>query len=107
EGLSTQHNPEFTMLEFYQAYADYRDLMTFTERMFRDVCQQVLVTTLVNYQGNEIDFGKPFTRLSLLEAIEAHVPEARGGDLRDPAFVRTLALALGIEPKPSWGIGKL
>src|SRR5690606_10505747 len=62
EGLSTQHNPEFTMLEFYQAYADYRDLMTLTERMFREISQTVLGTTVVSYQGREIDFGKPFTR---------------------------------------------
>jgi lysyl-tRNA synthetase class 2 len=69
EGISTRHNPEFTMMEFYGAYQDYIDLMNFTEAMFRDVAQKVLGTTRLNYQGNEIDFGKPFDRLTMPQGV--------------------------------------
>jgi len=60
EGLSTRHNPEFTMLEFYQAYAEYQDLMDLTEAMLRGIAVEVVGQTVVNYQGEEYDFGKPF-----------------------------------------------
>lgn len=69
EGLSTQHNPEFTMIEFYQAYADYRDLIELTEAMFRRVAEEVLGKTQFTYQGLELDFGKPFTCLSMRDAV--------------------------------------
>ena len=64
EGISTRHNPEFTMLEFYVAYSDYRFLMAFTEEMFRAVDRTVLGTTKFMYQGRELDFSKPFERLT-------------------------------------------
>ena len=70
EGLSTQHNPEFTMLEFYQAYATYEDLMTLTEQLFADMAMEVLGTTAIDYQGQRIDFTGPWPRLGLTEALE-------------------------------------
>jgi lysyl-tRNA synthetase, class II len=70
EGVSTQHNPEFTMLEFYQAYATYEDLMTLTEQLFADVLQKILGTTSIAYQGATIDFQAPWKRLTLARALE-------------------------------------
>ncbi|MDO4777770.1 MAG: lysine--tRNA ligase [Cardiobacteriaceae bacterium] len=75
EGVSTRHNPEFTMLEFYWAYADYRDLMDLSEVLLKGLAQSVLGTTRFTYQGQEIDFGKPFARLTMLEAIARHAPQ--------------------------------
>src|SRR5690554_1738042 len=71
EGLSTQHNPEFTMVEFYQAYADYNDLMDLTEAMFKALCDEVLGSRRVHYQGRDSDFDQPFRRLSMIDAILA------------------------------------
>lgn len=70
EGVSTRHNPEFTMMEFYQAYATYEDLMDLTEEMFRFVAQQVLGSGKLTYQGREIDFDAPWTRLTMSDALE-------------------------------------
>ena len=69
EGVSTQHNPEFTMIEFYQSYATYNDLMNLTEQLFAEVAQTVLGTTTLTYQGQTIDFGKPWQRISLGDAL--------------------------------------
>jgi len=69
EGLSTRHNPEFTMLEFYQAYAEYHDLMDTTEAMLRGIAEEVLGQTVITYQGQEYDFGKPFDRMTVVESI--------------------------------------
>ena len=70
EGISTRHNPEFTMLEFYQAYATYEDLMAMTEEMFRDVARQVTGSARIVYQGETIDFGETWRRLPMLESLE-------------------------------------
>jgi len=107
EGLSTQHNPEFTMLEFYWAYADYRDAMDLTEALFRDLASGVVGATEVAYQGEMLDFGRPFARLSVHDAILAHNPQIGPEDLADDARTRAAAAALGIEPQPGWGRGKL
>ena len=72
EGLSTRHNPEFTMLEFYQAYAQYTDLIDLTEDLFKTIAETVLGTTVVRYQGSEYDFSKPFARLSVVDAIKKY-----------------------------------
>ncbi len=74
EGISTRHNPEFTMLEFYCAYRDYNYLMVFIEQMFREVAATVLGTTKITYQGREMDLAKPFTRITIADAIKKYHP---------------------------------
>ena len=107
EGLSTRHNPEFTMLEFYQAYADYTELMDLTEAMLRSVTQEVLGTTELTYGELTLDFGKPFKRLSVTAAIVEHVPGTTQESLNDIDSLRALVKASGIEPKADWGKGRL
>lgn len=107
EGLSTRHNPEFTMVEFYWAYADYNDLMDMTEAMLRTTAHAVLGTTLIEYQGEHYDFGKPFARLSLRQAILDHGEGLTDADLDSLDAARALATKLGIKVKESWGLGKL
>ena len=72
EGLDIKHNPEFTLMELYQAYTDYEGMMRLTEDMYRTVAQEVLGTTLLNYKGNVIDLGKPFTRITMTEAVKKY-----------------------------------
>ena len=74
EGVSTRHNPEFTMLEYYQAYADYHDLMDQTEELFQGLAREVLGSPQITYQGVAIDLGQPFARLTMLDAIRQHAP---------------------------------
>ena len=117
EGLSTRHNPEFTMLEFYQAYADYRDLIALTEDMLRQLTQSVLGSTEVinrvkNAEGEVVeeiryDFAQPFAQLSVFDAILHYNPEITASQLGDEQGARTIAAALGIALKPSWGLGKV
>ncbi|MFT4653449.1 MAG: lysyl-tRNA synthetase class 2 [Kangiellaceae bacterium] len=123
EGLSTRHNPEFTMLEFYQAYADYNDLMNLTEEMLRELAQNVLGTTyLKNHirdaQGEvvevkEYDFAQPFTRLTMADAILMYWPQANSAAINDPENhlpeMKAMARQLHIkEPEVDgiWGAGK-
>ncbi len=107
EGLSTRHNPEFTMLEFYQAYADYRDLMDLTEEMLRDVAQTVLGTTTIEYQGERYDFAKPFARMTVKESILHFNPEITPEELEDADKARAIAKRLDIPLKESYGLGKV
>ena len=107
EGLSTRHNPEFTMLEYYWAYADYRDAMDLTEEMMRQVAQEVLGSTTVSYQGVEYDLGKPFARMTVFESILHYNPDIAAEDLSDEASARAKAEELGVAVKESWGLGKL
>jgi len=107
EGLSTRHNPEFTMLEFYQAYADYQDLMNLTEEMLRSLAQAVLGGTSLSYQGETYDFGKPFDRLTLRQAIVKFNPSVRDADLDSLDAIRVVAEKLKIPVKPGWGTGKI
>ncbi len=107
EGLSVRHNPEFTMLEFYQTYADYHDLMDLTEDLLRNLCQQVLGTTTVNYQGEIYDFGVPFQRMTIKEAILHFNPDIPAAELEDRASLVKIAERLKLEVKPSYGLGKL
>ncbi len=107
EGLSTRHNPEFTMLEFYEAYRDYKYLMDFTERLLRDVAQKVLGTTVISYQGKELDLGKPFHRLTMVEAIQKYHPQFSTEQLHDREFLVSELQDLKAKYNPKDGIGGL
>ncbi|OUS11803.1 lysine--tRNA ligase [Gammaproteobacteria bacterium 53_120_T64] len=107
EGLSTRHNPEFTMLEFYQAYADYRDLMDLTEDMLRQLCEAVLGTSKVTYQGSELDFAQPFDRYTVVESILHFNPDLSLADIDSLESATKIAEGLGIPLKEIWGLGKI
>jgi lysyl-tRNA synthetase class 2 len=107
EGLSTRHNPEFTMLEFYQAYVDYRDLMDLTEDLLRSMAEQLTGGTTIECQGVPYDFGKPFRRMTVRESILAFNPELGADDIDDPDKARAVAGKLGIPLKDSYGLGKV
>lgn len=117
EGLSTRHNPEFTMIEFYQAYADYNDLMDLTENMLRTVAQEVLgTTTIINTVRNdegevletfEYDMAKPFQRLSVFDSILHFNEDITASALADDHAARQIAERLDIAVKDSWGLGKV
>ncbi|BAS67811.1 lysine--tRNA ligase [Bathymodiolus septemdierum thioautotrophic gill symbiont] len=106
EGLSTRHNPEFTTIEFYQAYATYHDLMDTTEDLFRGVAIDVCGNAIVNYQGDEFDFSKPFERISVFDAILKYNPDLSSDDLSEVNATAT-AKKLGIDVKDAWGLGKI
>src|SRR5438876_4068160 len=89
EGISTRHNPEFTMLEFYEAYRDYNDLMDLTEELLRTCCSNVLGKTTLPYQGVEIDLGKRFDRLTMAQAIAKYNPTYHLGELAQPQYLKT------------------
>lgn len=107
EGLSTRHNPEFTMLEFYWAYVDYHALLDFTEGLMRQLAQEVLGTTRVSYQGDTYDLGPPFQRMTVREAILAHNPDMPAADIDDLGRCRARAERLGIPVNDGFGLGKL
>ncbi|HCL41939.1 MAG TPA: lysine--tRNA ligase, partial [Pseudomonas sp.] len=107
EGVSTRHNPEFTMLEFYQAYADYRDNMDLTEELFRELAQAVLGTTDVPYGDKVFHFGEPFVRLSVYDSILKYNPELTEADLNDVEKAREIAKKAGAKVLGHEGLGKL
>ncbi len=107
EGVSTRHNPEFTMLELYQAYATYHDIMDLTESVIRDTAQNVLGTTELAWEGAAIDVGPPFRRWRMEDAVLKHNPEIRREQLRDREAMAAHAERLGIQVKPGYGWGKL
>ena len=107
EGLSTRHNPEFTMLEFYQAYADYHDLMDLSETLFRGIAETVMGSTVITYQGDEYDFGKPFTRMSVKDSILHYNADIQAEALESIDSLRAIAERLAIPVKGSYGVGKL
>ncbi len=117
EGLSTRHNPEFTMIEFYQAYADYHDLMDLTEDMLRTVAENVLgTTTIVNTVRNEegeiletfeYDLSKPFTRLSVFDSVLQYNSDITAAALADEHAARQIAERMDIDVKDSWGLGRV
>ncbi len=107
EGLSTRHNPEFTMLEYYWAYADYRDAMNLTEHLLRELTHTVLGSTTVQYGDLIFDFAKPFDRLTVVEAILKYNDNLTLEDISDLGRARKVAADLGITVKPIWGLGKI
>ncbi|MBT8047253.1 MAG: lysine--tRNA ligase [Xanthomonadales bacterium] len=107
EGVSTRHNPEFTMLEFYWAYADYNDLMDLTENMLVGLTQAVTGGSAVTYQGDVIDFSGPYERLSVEEAVRRYNPKLAEANLWDPEFLRAACDAMQIHTEKTWGAGKL
>ena len=107
EGLSTRHNPEFTMIEFYEAYADYNDLMDITEEMLRSIAENVVGKTQVPYQGDVYDFGKPFDRMTVKESILHFNDDITMEELDDDTKARAIATRLGIPLKEGYGLGKV
>ncbi len=107
EGLSTRHNPEFTMLEFYEAYATYHDLMDLTEDMLRGLAQEVLGDTKITYQGEEYDFASPFARMTVKESILHFNPDLSADNLSDLDAASQVAQRLEIPLKDGYGLGKV
>jgi lysyl-tRNA synthetase class 2 len=107
EGLSTRHNPEFTMLEFYQAYAEYGDLMDLTEAMLKGIAEDVVGQSVIEYQGERYDFGKPFARMTVLESILYFNPTLELAALQSLETATVVAEKLGIAVKDGYGLGKV
>ena len=107
EGLSTRHNPEFTMLELYWAYVDYREAMELTENMLREAARRATGNTLIDYQGEQYDFGKPFERITVFDSILQHNPTLAREDISSIERAGAVARSLGIEVNPVWGLGKV
>jgi lysyl-tRNA synthetase class 2 len=106
EGLSTRHNPEFTMIEFYQAYATYHDLMDLTEQLLRGIALDVCGNTTIHYQGDDFDFSKSFDRISVFDSILQYNPTLTADDLNEDNAKKT-AENLNIQVKDNWGLGKI
>ncbi len=107
EGVSTQHNPEFTMLELYMAYADYTTLIDLLENLLRSLAVHVTGKPIVEYQGQDYDLSAPFRRLSVEEAVLAYNPDFAREQLRDVPWLQATCRQLGIPVKPGFGAGKL
>ena len=107
EGISTRHNPEFTMLEFYEAYRDYRYLMDLTEDLLRECAQKALGTTTLAYQGAAVDLAKKFDRLTMAEAIAKYNPEFPLPQLAKPEYLKAALAPFGVEVFPTDGVGLL
>ncbi|MGN6328231.1 MAG: lysine--tRNA ligase [Rhodanobacter sp.] len=107
EGVSTRHNPEFTMLELYQAYATYHEIMDLTEGLIRDIAQTVLGTTALTWDGADIDVGPAFRRWRMEDAVLELNPGIRREELRDREAMAAHARRLGVQVKPGYGWGKL
>ncbi len=107
EGLSPRHNPEFTMLEFYQAYSDYEDLMNLTENMMRELTTNIFDSNQITYQEKTYDLGKPFDRMTVLESILKHNTNINNDDLHSLEKIRNVAKKLDIPIEDSYGLGKI
>lgn len=107
EGVSTRHNPEFTMLELYEAYATYHEIMDLTEQLIRDVAQSVLGTSQVHWDGADIDLGQPFRRWRMDQAVRHHNPDISQADCTDRQALLGHCQRLQIKVKPSYGWGRL
>lgn len=107
EGLSTRHNPEFTMVEFYAAFHDYLDFIELTENMVRSLALKVMGDSKINYEGTEYDFAEEFRRMTVKEAILHFNPELAASDIEDLEKARAYAEKLNISVKDSYGLGKV
>jgi lysyl-tRNA synthetase class 2 len=107
EGLSTKHNPEFTMIEFYEAFVDYTHCMDRTEALMRGIARDLLHDSRVVYQGETYDFGKPFARLTVKEAVLRYNPDIAPSELDDRDAAAAHAVRLGVDVKPTYGPGKI
>ena len=107
EGVSTRHNPEFTMLEFYQAYADYHDLMDLTEALFAGLARTVVGDRGVGGDQGPIELTRPFARMTVAEAVLHHNPDLGHAALDDGEALQAYARKVGVAPDPAWGTGKL
>jgi lysyl-tRNA synthetase, class II len=107
EGISTRHNPEFTMLEFYEAYRDYRYLMDLTEELLREVARKVAGKTTIEYQDASIDLGAPFDRLTMAEAIAKYNARYALADLAKPEYLKAALAPFGVDALPTDSVGVL
>ncbi len=107
EGISTRHNPEFTMVEFYQAYSDYTEMMTFTEKMLQYLAEKVLGSLQLSYQGMDIDLSQPFQRITLKDSIIQYCPQITAAQLEDEKQARELCRQYQAGVPDSVGLGKL
>ena len=107
EGLSTRHNPEFTMLELYHAYAGHVEMMDLTEDLLRVMAEALLGSTRLDYQGEAVDLGPAFRRAPLEELVAEHNPGLDRDRARDREHLASVASAAGVAVDPSWGAGKL
>ena len=107
EGVSVRHNPEFTMMEFYATYTDYKWLMDYTENCIRAAAMAACGTATVQYQGREVDFSKPFQRLTIVGAIKKYAPQYTDAQLVDGEFIRTELLKFGVKAFDHVGLGAL
>ncbi|MDP3672005.1 MAG: lysine--tRNA ligase [Telluria sp.] len=107
EGVSPRHNPEFTMMEFYAAYVDYKWLMDFTEAIIRQAAVDAHGTAVLTYGGRELDLSKPFHRLTIVGAINKYAPQYTNEQLYDAEFITTELLKFGVKPFANAGLGAL
>ncbi|MDQ9171484.1 lysine--tRNA ligase [Oxalobacteraceae bacterium R-40] len=107
EGVSPRHNPEFTMMEFYAAYVDYKWLMDFTEQVIRQAAIDAHGTAVLSYQGRELDLSKPFHRMTIVQAINKYAPHYSAEQLNDEAFLKQELKKFGVEPHIISGLGAL
>jgi len=107
EGLSSRHNPEFTMLEFYQAYSDYEDMMNLTEDMIRNMTTKIFGNNKVTYQGDIYDLSKPFERMTVVESILKYNDMITIEDLQSLEKMKDHAQRLKIPIEDSYGLGKI